>query len=56
MKVVDGKVSSSEEYGKEGMLVVRLAGSIRNVWEKTMAIDRRMNKRLAGADSFYTDR
>ena len=56
MKVVAGKDSSSEEYGKEGMLVVRLAGSIRNVWEKTMAIDRRMNKRLAGADSFYTDR
>ncbi len=56
MKVVDGKISSSEKYGKEGMLVVRLAGSIRNVWEKTMMVDRHMNKRLAGADSFYADR
>lgn len=55
-KVMDGKVSSSEEYGKEGMLIVRLATNTRTVWERTMAIDRHMNKRLAGADSFYTDR
>lgn len=55
-KVMDGKVSSSEEYGKEGMLIVRLAANTRTVWERTMAIDRHMNKRLAGADSFYTDR
>lgn len=56
IKVADGKISVSEKYGKEGMLVVRLAKSIRNVWEKTMMVDRHMNKRLAGADSFYTDR
>lgn len=56
IEVADGKIGSSEKYGKEGMLVVRLAGSIRNVWEKTMMVDRHMNKRLAGADSFYTDR
>ena len=54
--VLKGKGSSSEEYGKEGSLVTRLAVNIRNVWEKTMTIDRHMNKRLAGADSFYTDR
>lgn len=56
MKVLEGKGSGSEDYGKEGMLVARLAGSIRNAWEKTMTIDRHMNKRLAGADSFYTDK
>lgn len=54
--VLKGKGSSSEEYGKEGSLVTRVAVNIRNVWEKTMTIDRHMNKRLAGADSFYTDR
>ncbi len=55
-EVSDGRVNSSDKYGKEGMLIVRLAVSIRNIWEKTMTIDRHMNKRLAGADSFYTDR
>ena len=55
-EVIAGKVSSSEKYGKEGMLIVRLAGNTRTVWERTMTIDRHMNKRLAGADSFYTDR
>lgn len=55
-EVSKGKSSSSDKYGKEGMLIVRLAESIRSVWEKTMMIDRHMNKRLAGADSFYTDR
>lgn len=56
VKVLDGKISSSEEYGKEGMLIVRLAGSLRKVWEKIMRVDRHMNKRLAGTDSFYMDR
>ncbi len=56
VKASDGRESSSEEYGKEGMLIVRLSKSIRSVWEKTMVIDRHMNKRLAGADSFYTER
>lgn len=55
-RTLDGKGAESGEYGKEGMLVARLAGSIRTSWEKTMAIDRHMNKRLAGADSFYADR
>lgn len=55
-EVSKGKTSSSGKYGKEGMLIVRLSGSIRNVWEKTMTTDRHMNKRLAGTDSFYTDR
>ncbi len=55
-EVIAGKVGSSEKYGKEGMLIVRLAGNTRTVWERTMTIDRHMNKRLAGADSFYTDR
>lgn len=54
--VINGKAGSSQEYGKEGSLVARLAGNIRNVWEKTMMVDRHMNKRLAGADSFYTGR
>lgn len=53
--VIGGK-GNSEQYGKEGTLIVRLAGNTRTVWERTMTIDRHMNKRLAGADSFYTDR
>lgn len=56
LRTLDGKGAGSGKYGKEGMLVDRLAGSIRTAWEKTMAIDRHMNKRLAGADSFYADR
>lgn len=56
MRTLDGKGAESGKYGKEGMLVSRLAGSIRTAWEKTMTIDRHMNKRLAGADSFYADR
>lgn len=56
VKVSDGKAGSTEKYGKEGMLVTRLAESIRSVWEKMMVVDRHMNKRLAGADSFYTGR
>lgn len=56
LKTLDGKGDGSGEYGKEGMLVARLAGSIRTSWEKTLTIDRHMNKRLAGADSFYADR
>lgn len=56
VKASDGRESSSEKYGKEGMLIVRLSKSIRSVWEKTMVIDRHMNKRLAGADSFYMER
>lgn len=56
LRTLDGKGTGSGKYGKEGMLVDRLAGSIRTAWEKTMAIDRHMNKRLAGADSFYADR
>ncbi len=55
-EVISGKTGSSEDYGKEGSLITRLAVNTRNVWEKTMMIDRHMNKRLAGADSFYTDR
>lgn len=54
--VIGGKAGNSEQYGKEGALIVRLAGNTRTVWERTMTIDRHMNKRLAGADSFYTDR
>lgn len=56
LKTLDGKGSESGGYGKEGMLVARLAESIRTAWEKTMTIDRHMNKRLAGVDSFYADR
>lgn len=56
LKTLDGKGSKSGDYGKEGMLVARLAESIRTSWERTMTIDRHMNKRLAGADSFYADR
>lgn len=55
-EVVSGKTDNSEKYGKEGMLIVRLAGNIRKVWEKTMMVDRHMNKRLAGAESFYAGR
>ena len=55
LKVLEGG-QGSPKYGKEGMLVMRLAASIRTAWEKTMAIDRHMNKRLAGADSFYADK
>ncbi len=55
VKVLEGG-QGSPKYGKEGMLVMRLAASIRTAWEKTMAIDRHMNKRLAGADSFYADK
>lgn len=54
--VISGRAGSSEDYGKEGSLITRLAVNTRNVWEKTMMVDRHMNKRLAGADSFYTDR
>lgn len=56
LSTLDGKGTESGKYGKEGMLVFRLAGSIRTAWEKTMTIDRHMNKRLAGEDSFYADR
>lgn len=53
-KALNGKNEvSSEEYGKEGALVARLSGNIRSIWEKIMVIDRHMNKRLAGKDSFY---
>lgn len=55
-EALEGKGEELSEYGKEGMLVMRLAASIRTAWEKTMAIDRHMNKRLAGADSFYADK
>lgn len=58
LKVLEGtgEENPSMKYGKEGVLVMRLASSIRAAWEKTMTIDRHMNKRLAGADSFYADK
>lgn len=55
-EAVNGRTDRSGKYGKEGMLIIRLAGNIRKVWEKTMMVDRHMNKRLAGAESFYADR
>lgn len=49
-----GKQPVSETpYGKEGATVLRIAGNIRSVWEKAMTVDRYMNNKLAGKDSFY---
>lgn len=54
-EALSGKKAVTEEpYGKEGAMVLRIAGNIRSVWEKTMNVDRRMNMRLAGKDSFYS--
>ncbi len=53
-KALQGKDAVTEEpYGKEGAMVLRVAGNIRSAWEKTMRVDRQMNMRLAGKDSFY---
>ena len=52
-KAVSGTVSQDEAYDTEENLILRVAGNIRGEWEKTMRIDRHVNQRLAGADSFY---
>jgi len=56
-KALEGTGAVTEEpYGKEGAMVLRIAGNIRSVWEKTIRVDRHMNTRLAGKDSFYADK
>ncbi len=52
-KALNGKLAPKNGDSRERTLVLRLAESIRSSWEKTMLVDRRMNQRLAGKDSFY---
>ena len=52
-KAVSGTVPQDEAYDTEENLILRVAGNIRGEWEKTVRIDRHVNQRLAGADSFY---
>lgn len=56
-KALVGKEPVSEvPYGKEGAVVLKIAGNVRSVWEKTMTVDKHMNMRLAGKDSFYSNK
>ncbi len=53
-EALEGKQPISEEpYGKEGAIILKISANTRSVWERTMLIDRRMNMRLSGKDSFY---
>lgn len=53
-QALKGKMHAEDMESKEKALVVRLAGSVRSVWEKIMVTDRHMSMRLAGDDSFYS--
>ena len=56
-EALEGKLPVTEDpYGKEGAVILRIAANTRSVWERTMVVDRRMNMRLSGKDSFYTDK
>lgn len=56
-KALEGKEPVNEvPYGKEGAIVLKIAGNVRSVWEKTMTVDKHMNTRLAGKDSFYSNK
>ena len=53
-EALEGKLPVTEDpYGKEGAVILRIAANTRSVWERTMVVDRRMNMRLSGKDSFY---
>ncbi|MBR5229702.1 MAG: hypothetical protein IKW01_02505 [Firmicutes bacterium] len=48
-----GTELQSEECGMEDNLVLKLSANIRSAWEKTIRIDKHVNQKLAGEDSFY---
>ncbi len=45
--------TAKEEDGFEAVKISEIAGSIRNVLDKTIQVDSRMSRRVAGKDSFY---
>jgi len=55
-EALNGKLEPREGDSVERVRILRLAKSVRSAWEKTMLVDRRMNTRLAGNDSFYANR
>ncbi|MCI8453623.1 MAG: hypothetical protein HFE84_03280 [Lachnospiraceae bacterium] len=55
-EAVAGKMLPESADEPEKARLLRLAVSIRSAWEKTMLVDRRMNMRLGGRDSFYADK
>lgn len=54
-KAVTGLVTQSEEYAAEDNMILRISESIRSAWEKTVRIDKHVNQKLAGEDSFYRE-
>lgn len=45
--------TAKEQDGFEAVKMGEIAASIRKVLEKTIQVDKRMSKRVAGKDSFY---
>ncbi len=45
--------TAKEQDGFEAVKMGEIAASIRSVLEKTIQVDQRMSKRVAGKDSFY---
>lgn len=54
-KAIEGTMSQSVEYDSENNLVLKVSANIRSAWEKTVRIDRYVNRKLAGEYSFYCD-
>ncbi len=54
-KAVNGTIPQSDEYGTEENMVLRISANIRSEWEKAVRIDRHVNRKLAGEESFYHD-
>ena len=54
-EAVKGTTAQNEDYEPEENLVLKISSNIRSAWEKTMRIDRHVNQKLAGEDSFYNE-
>lgn len=52
-KAINGTLPQNDESAPEENQILRISANIRSEWEKTVRIDRHVNQKLAGEESFY---